>query len=284
MEQNNSLDTCCICLDDITIPVEPICFPCRDQENAMSCFSMKRICLRCFERYMHLEISRQERPLKQKCVFCPMVCDIHQNSKNKMFRIDYLLMDKFADIEKKCPYDQCNFTGTHLQVARHVIAKCPFYFLECQCGTVCQRQYMKDHVKNCVKYITCGECNVYVLEQEMPRHMYYDHDQTKCFTCHNYISMDKLSDHIIVECPERLVTCEICSAFIRFKLFKSHLRRHVIEISKNVQLIKNKLREEEHTYQHIQKIIRDLSLQHHQEEAELLDNQFLETSVGERSA
>jgi hypothetical protein len=41
-------------------------------------------------------------------------------------------------------------------------------------------------------------------------------------------------------------------------MFKNHLRRHIIEISKNVQLIKSKLREEEHSYQHIRKILQNL--------------------------
>ena len=70
--------------------------------------------------------------------------------------------------------------------------------------------------------------------------------------------MNDLSAHIISKCPERLITCEICNTFIRFKLLKNHLRRHVVEISKNVQMIKNKLREEEASFHHIQKLINQI--------------------------
>jgi len=41
-------------------------------------------------------------------------------------------------------------------------------------------------------------------------------------------------------------------------MFKNHLRRHIVEISKNVQLIKSKLREEENSYQHIRKILANM--------------------------
>jgi len=179
-------------------------------------------------------------------------------------------MDRDADI-RKCPY--CPFQGTHLKVARHVFSECPDYYVECDCGYTCKRNEIDEHVATCEKFCHCDVCKTYILESEIPRHMYYEHDKTRCFTCHQFIGMNQLSDHIISDCPDRMITCEICSVFIRYKLFKNHLRRHVVEISRNLQLIKNKLKEEEQAYNHIQKIIRGLSDQHHHEEAELLEGE-----------
>lgn len=270
MEDKNQLDVCCICLENVLIPVEPLCFQCRDcdsNESEISCYSMKRICLVCMERYLDLHKHRMERSIKKKCIFCPMTCPLHQFPKSKTFRVDYLLMDRDVNI-RSCPY--CSFQSNHLKVARHVFSECPLYYVECDCGYTCKRQDMREHVSMCDKFHMCDICKIYILETETPRHMYYEHDKTRCFTCHEFINMSQLSDHIISECPERLITCEICSVFIRFKLFKNHLRRHVVEISRNLQLIKNKLKEEEQAYQHIQKLIRGLTTQHHQQEEELL--------------
>jgi len=260
MEQKNKweMDTCCICLETIVIPVEPTCFQCRDNNNEISCFSMKRVCLLCLENFLELHKNRYERSIKKKCMFCPTTCNLHQCTKQKTFRADYLMMDKDERIIS-CPFENCPVrSSSHLKVARHVFQECPYYNIECECGHVCPRADMAEHYRGCEKYKTCEYCSKAVLESELPRHMYYDHDKTKCFTCHEYINMNSLSDHILTECQERLVTCEICSTFIRIKNFKNHLRRHIVEITKNVQSIRAKLREEENAYQHIQKLINDL--------------------------
>jgi len=265
---NNSLDVCCICLENITIPVEPMCFQCKDQDNGgMSCFSMKRLCLVCLENYLELRKHRAERSIKKKCLFCPKITHMHQTPKNKTLRVDYMIMDKDHTI-KKCPMPECLFESTHIQVAKHIFSDCPSYFVECECGFTCMRKNMSSHYRVCDKHHICDICDCNVLQDDLPRHMYYEHDKTKCFTCHQFITMSDLSDHIIAKCPERLITCDICSSFIRYKLFKNHLRRHIVDVSKNVQVIKNKLREEEYAYQHIQKLIKNLSQEFHQQQDE----------------
>lgn len=257
-ETKFSLDICCICLENILIPVEPVCFQCKDQDDGkMSCFSMKRLCLTCIEGYLDLRKNRYERPMKKKCLFCPRITYLHQISKNKLFRVDYLWMDKDTSI-RKCPMPGCDFKDIHIKVAKHIFSDCPFYFVDCDCGFTCMRKNINDHYKNCEKFSFCALCNDYILKTELAQHMYYEHDKTKCFTCHQFINMNDLSHHIISKCPERLITCEICNTFIRFKLLKNHLRRHIVEISKNVQVIKNKLREEESTFQRIQKLITNI--------------------------
>jgi hypothetical protein len=181
---------------------------------------------------------------------------LHHFHKNKIFRVDYLLLDRDPSV-KKCPY--CDYENTHMQVARHIFSVCPNYHIECDCGYTCPRNEMKDHQSVCSLFQQCLICKEYILEIEFPRHMYYDHDQTRCFTCHQFINMNNLSDHIIAECSERFITCDICSSSIRFKMFKTHLRKHVVEVNKNVQMIKNRLKEEEIVYTNIQKLLRRLS-------------------------
>ena len=251
------LDICCICLEPVIIPVEPLCFQCGEKDGEISCFSMKRICLLCGENYLELHKNRSERSIKKKCLFCPTTAHLHQICKKKALRVDYLMMDRNPST-LPCPFEGCGFTSSHLKVARHVFTECNYFSIECECGHTCPRQDMPGHQSQCDRYRRCEFCNKSILETDMPRHMYYDHDRTRCFTCHEYVSMNHLSDHILSECPERLVACDVCTSFIRFKMFKNHLRRHIIEISKNVQLIKSKLREEEHSYQHIRKILQNL--------------------------
>lgn len=246
-------EVCCICLESLRIPVEPLSFQCSErQDGQISCFTMKRICLACLEQYLELQKHRAQRPIKKKCIYCPLSCHSHHYHKNKTFRVDYLMMDKDTDI-KTCPY--CDYQNTHIQVAKHVFSVCPYYHIECECGFTCQRTEMPHHQASCAMFQKCALCQTYVLETDIPRHMYYDHDQTRCFTCHQFIEMNRLSDHIISECPERFVVCDICSTSIRFKVFKNHLRKHIVEINKNVQMIKDRLKEEESLYQKIQKLL-----------------------------
>jgi len=249
------METCCICLETIAIPVEPTCFQCSDTNNEISCFSIKRVCLLCLENYLELHKNRNDRSIKKKCMICPKTCNLHKYTKQKTFRVDYLMMDR-DERPMVCPLEDCDIRfSTHLKMARHVFNECPRYTIECECGHVCPRAEMPDHYRACEKYKICGICSTSVLESELPRHMYYSHDKTKCFTCHEYINMSSLSDHILSECEERLITCDICATFIRVKNFKNHLRRHVVEIHRNVQTIRAKLKEEETTYQRIQKLI-----------------------------
>lgn len=254
-----SLDTCCICLENILIPVEPICFQCKDQDDGkISCFSMKRLCLVCLENYLDLRKNRYERSMKKKCLFCPKSAHLHMTPKNKLFRVDYMLMDKDTR-RRKCPMPGCQFQDAHIQVAKHIFSDCPYYFLDCECGISCQRKDIQEHYRTCEKFVPCRVCpRVFVLKTELAQHMYYEHDKTKCFTCHQFIHMNELSSHILSQCPERLLTCDVCKTFIRSKLLKMHLRHHVIEINKNVQVLRNRLREEETTFQHIQQVLSSL--------------------------
>lgn len=270
MDETNSLDICCICLENILIPVEPICFQCRTQDEGMiSCFSMKRLCLICFEDYLQLNKNRYERPMKKKCLFCPKITYLHTTPKNKLFRVDYLLMDKDNSI-RKCPMPECQFQDTHIKVAKHIFSDCPYYNIECDCGLITMRKDIHEHYKICEKFVHCSLCDLYIMKTEFPQHMYYEHDKTKCFTCHQFINMNDLSVHIISKCPERLITCEICNTFIKYKLLKSHLRRHIVEISKNVQTIKNKLKEEEAAFHNIQAIMNELPSVEESEEFTIL--------------
>lgn len=255
------LDVCCVCLGCVVIPVEPVCFQCKDRnDGGISCFSMKRICLVCLENYLELRKPRHERELKKKCMFCPKTVLLQQTPKSQMFRVDYLSMDKDT-VMKKCPMMGCDYENTHIQVAKHVFTTCPYYHVECECGHTCPREQIQDHYRICDKFVFCQMCCLYVSKTEMAQHMYYQHDQTKCFTCHQFVRMDELSNHILSTCPERLVTCEICNTFIRVKLIKNHLKRHVVEVHKNVQSLKNKLCEEEETFQRILFLIHHLPVE-----------------------
>lgn len=251
------IDICCICLEPILIPVEPVCF--HQDDGKLTCFSMKRLCLTCIENYLDLYKHRHERPMKKKCLFCPNITYLQQTPKNKLFRVDYLLIDKDTTV-RTCPMLDCQYKDIHLKVARHVFTDCPYYHIECECGYTFMRKDMNDHYKICEKFTVCSVCKVNLLKDGLAQHMYYEHDKTKCFTCHNFVNMNDLSIHILSKCPERLITCEICSTFIRYKLLKNHLRRHVVEINKDVQNLKNKLKEQEIMFQRIQEIIHNLSL------------------------
>jgi len=248
-------DICCICLEEVVIPVEPTCFRCVPENGQISCFSMKRICMNCLENYLELNKHRLERPIKKKCIFCPAVINLQQTPRNETFRVDYLMMDRDYNKRYSCIYPQCSFEGSHIQLARHLFSDCPYFTVECVCGDVCHRNELLDHQGRCDKYEICNICESPVLKTDLPRHMYYSHDKTKCFTCHKYIGMDNLSEHIISDCPERLVACEMCNSFIRFKNFKPHLHNHLSEINKNIQIIRNKLKEEEYNYVRIQKLL-----------------------------
>lgn len=257
----SSMDTCCICLENVLIPVEPVCFHCKDTDDGrMSCFSMKRLCLTCLENYLELTKHRHKRPVSKKCLFCPKTTYLHQTPKSKLFRVDYLLMDKDAAL-RTCPMPGCGFRDTHIKVAKHIFSECPFYYMDCECGHSCQRRFMRDHCKECDRFSYCALCGTHVPQAELAQHMYYQHDKTKCFTCHQFVSMNDLSQHILARCPERLSTCDVCNTFIRHKLMRNHLRRHVVEINKNLQTILNKLREEEVVFEHVQKLLADLAKQ-----------------------
>lgn len=253
-----SLDVCCICLETILIPVEPVCFKCKDQDDGkISCFSMKRLCLTCLEGYLDLRKNRYDRCIKKKCLFCPKTTYPHEVPKHKLFRVDYLSVSKDMSL-RTCPMPGCSFRDTHLQVVKHVFSDCLYYYVECECGIVCKRADVMDHCKACHKFMRCQLCAQYMLKSLLMQHMYYEHDMTKCFTCHNYVKMGDLSAHILSQCPDRLVPCDICQTFIRYQLLKNHLHRHVTDIKKKVQTLYQKICMEEVTLEQIKKILSEM--------------------------
>lgn len=244
------MEICSICLDPALIPVEPICFGCNSNAE-MSCFSMKRVCFLCAENYLDLSNPKYCRSIK-KCIYCPLTVNLQKFTKNECFRVDYWMMGQ--DTEKKtCP--SCPFEGSHIEIARHFIQSCPKFNVECECGMVCKREDISQHQKECIKYKLCVLCMENVLDTDMPRHMYYQHDKTKCFTCHQYISMPDLTNHILAECPERLVSCHVCSGYVKQRSIKKHLKEHLTKVRKSIKTMKQKLGEEKNSQTKIQNLI-----------------------------
>lgn len=197
--ETHTEEVCSICLEKIIVPVEPLNLSCYKKTD-LWCFAVKRVCLQCLEQYLGLNRPRLARP-SRKCLFCPEN-NLPFCSKQDCFRIDYGMMSRDPD-PISCPY--CStFRSSHVSVARHIFSECPEYHLECDCGSVFARKDRSSHVEKCDKFTKCGFCEDFVRNTEIAKHMFYQHDKTKCFTCHQYIGMNVLNDHLIYRCKERV--------------------------------------------------------------------------------
>lgn len=224
-------EVCSICLETLLIPVEPTCFLCR-KVHELGCFSVKRVCLLCLESYLALNHSRMSRP-SRKCLFCPEN-NMPLCSKEECFRVDYGMMSRDPN-QRNCPL--CSFCSSHIGIARHVLKECPNYNIECECGFTCIRSDFDNHKNHCDKYALCDFCNDCVPKSILPKHMFYQHNKTRCFTCHRYVDMNELNDHLIKKCPERTITCEFCQKSIKNKTLNSHLKQHQQEIHSNMKIL-----------------------------------------------
>lgn len=227
--ETHTTEVCSICLEKILIPVEPLNFVCHKKTD-LWCFSVKRVCLQCLEVYLGLDKPLFSRP-SRKCLFCPEnnlpIC-----AKQECFRVDYGMMSRDSET-KLCPY--CSFESSHIGVARHVFSECPEYKIECECGDIFPRQESKAHIEICEKYTKCEFCEEFNRNAEMAKHMFYKHDKTKCFTCHKYIGMNVLNDHLIYDCEERTQKCEFCAEPLKKKFIEAHLKKHLEDLQKSMK-------------------------------------------------
>ena len=238
-------EVCSICLEIVLVPVEPMTFLCKNQFD-VSCFSVKRVCLLCLERYLGLDCHRNCRPMK-KCLFCPKSAS-PANPKSDCFRVDYGLMNR-DDQTRSCPL--CGFTSTHIGIARHLLKECEHYSIECECGHTCPRNEFDRHKVLCPHYSSCEFCSTFVLESGLPKHMFYQHDKTRCFTCHRYVDMNQLNDHLLIHCPDRSLSCEFCNCSVKKKTMPSHLKKHLTDIQKNIKNMQNLISKEKKIYEKI---------------------------------
>lgn len=221
----NQPPTCSLCLEVVCIPVEIICFPCYSN-TAPSCFSLQRVCLECCRQYLQLHKSPADRDTRVKCIFCPAVVDL-QHLTQPPYRTDYALIrtiDQTISI-RKCPYCSETFSSM-LSLDRHIENECPSHYIPCECQEMIRRRYLEQHYRECPMYQKCTFCHHLVLRSELQSHTWEKHRHLPCYICHEYFSYISINEHVLHECPERMVGCDICGFLIRKRNKLTHLQKH----------------------------------------------------------
>ena len=241
MDPPENLDVhCCICRDPLVIPVRPICFSCSmtDRWSQKSCYTYLRICMKCADEYFQLDKPPSQRKKSIRCLTCTETMNPTKMHRNNIYEVDFLFMKCMpSSNDLPCPF--CHEWDGTVQddLYRHIVTECPAFSWECVCGAVYTQPNRMDHLRQCSRHSTCGECNQRILTTNLNRHMLHDHRFSMCCSCRTHVPLDDMSDHILHRCEERLVCCDICMGLIRMRLFHVHLLNHYQEITSNIRTL-----------------------------------------------
>lgn len=217
---------CCICHENVRIPVRFICFPCETLPGQPSCNSITRVCLLCAREYLQLNKKRSGRITYRKCLTCPATVRCASLSAVSSYEKDFFIMSRDPKEDYSCFYDLCSFRGTHTCLAHHIQTDCPFRTISCRlCKTYFQAMDEDKHIQSCPERFCCFCCHQYIPIHEEMDH-YLEHDLKRCNHCHQWISKPLLLQHNDV-CPECPCACVYCNKNIPRIQMHNHLIEHV---------------------------------------------------------
>ena len=240
---------CCICRNEVDIPVEIICFPCY-KSNEIHCNSFVRVCLSCCIDYLQLDKSTKERDSLMKCLFCPQKCILSSLNFENSYRIDTVLL-KEMESKLSCRYCKSEFENS-LAFFKH-IKKCEDFFFQCKCGFVGKQKDIHLHKKKCNLYRYCTDCEKYFHRSMWTYHQNLVHERVLCTDCTVFIPWNELIAHLIRECPKRKLSCDNCDEMIPYDEFEEHLNNHEKKMNKDLIYLKTEFENKLVIYQKLQK-------------------------------
>jgi hypothetical protein len=240
---------CCICRNQVDIPVELICFPCY-KSNDIHCNSFVRVCLSCSIDYLQLNKSTKERDPIKKCLFCPQKCILSQLTFENSYRIDTVLL---REMESKlsCRYCEKEFQNS-LAFFRH-IKTCDNFFFQCKCGFVGANKDREEHKMKCRLYRYCDDCKKHFHLSTWTYHQNLVHERVLCTDCKIFVPWNELITHLVRECPKRKLSCNICEKDIPYDEFEEHLNNHEKQMSTELISLKTDFENKLVLYQKLQK-------------------------------
>lgn len=218
---------CIICLNTCRIPVRLVCFPCNTfTPHRPNCSNIRRVCLSCAKKYLHLEKKKVERPASVKCLICSTTCNPrYLNNVNDIYEKDFLLMQLDPRDDYDCENQGCSFRGHQFELYEHLQFECLYRMIQCDgCKESCPYKDEILHKSLCTYYVECSKCPEYILKTALKKHYSEVHSLVECNDCHELMSSDGHHQHSLV-CPELLLHCDICSHSYKRK----DKRQHIIE-------------------------------------------------------
>eukprot|EP01064_Diplonema_japonicum_P011938 TRINITY_DN1939_c2_g1_i1.p1 TRINITY_DN1939_c2_g1~~TRINITY_DN1939_c2_g1_i1.p1 ORF type:complete len:714 (+),score=90.26 TRINITY_DN1939_c2_g1_i1:55-2196(+) len=125
----------------------------------------------------------------------------------------------------KCP--GCSTEKRNLAALEAHKETCPLMTVQCQhCPTSFKRKDQEKHNKTCVKYpVECRLCKEAISRDALKRHQTVDcpKGETSCLFCRKKLLREALEQHKNT-CEQRVITCEDCSAKVKFSQMQGHKR------------------------------------------------------------
>jgi len=251
---------CMICMEEVSIPVEFLCFPCHQVGHDMNhlnsplsfpCSAYSRVCMMCAETYLELDRPIYSRTEKKRCLLCPTECPLQNLRRQHAYRIDFLWIQEHDQFQIQRPQEgwECPWcfengnSYSRWDLWRHVQTKCPNFGIECECREIIRRGDWEHHKSICASFTLCEECVEWFPKRGMATHMSDKHQKSQCSICLQYIPFVDILHHILRSCsiPEQCPICDIsvlrCNLHhhIRFQhLDYDHILLHQNEHDDNV--------------------------------------------------
>lgn len=246
---------CCICQEDVRVPVRFLCFPCKNEPGQPSCNSITRVCLACAHVYLQLDKKPSHRVYSRKCLTCPAMVWCSTLTPDHSYEKDFFLMSHDTRSNYACFHekDGCGFRGTQNQLDHHLHTECAFRSIVC---AYCQATYQakEDHVPSCPQHFQCGACSEHVPLQDKRDHFLKKHNQRQCAYCKCYTPLPTFDNHV-AECPERPQECAHCHKTVDRQSLYDHLVSHIHSCENDIQHYANIIRTRS---THISQIVQEL--------------------------
>lgn len=216
---------CAICLNTCRIPVRLLCFPCNKfTPHRPNCSNIRRVCLSCARKYLHLDKKKIDRPANVKCLICSTTCNPrYLNNVNDIYEKDFLLMQMDPRDDYDCENQECSFRGNQFQLYEHLQYQCLYRNIQCD-GCKESHAYKDEilHKSLCTYYVECSKCPEYILKTALKNHYAGVHSLVECNDCHDLIPTNSHSQHALT-CPELLLHCDICKHSYKRKEKRQHI-------------------------------------------------------------
>lgn len=229
--------TCPICLLDVRVPVELICFPCskpKKTNHQIHCHSVTRVCMTCARTYLELNKNAYERSTTKKCLFCHTTVNPCVLNAEKAYRKDYRMMAMDPRSDYKCI--QCDvIVGNQNDIDRHLRNECPNRTKFCRlCGVLYKACFEFDHIASCPGMTGCSLCEWYGDKSKLEAHLRVCHDKYYCHNCKDMVKTSIWNEHVQNQCPMRWMHCQFCSVTAQLPFYKMHMHSHIKEWTEKI--------------------------------------------------
>lgn len=274
---------CCICFEDVLLPVRLKCFSCCEQHmflyttttqtvNMKSCYTYLRVCMYCADMYFQFLKPPSERVFHIKCLICPETTNPRRLTREKAYEMDFLYMKCLGRRQTECPYCHVDLgVVSHDEVYEHITQQCEEFMILCFCHLPYRRANARDHIMTCSSYKQCDLCvttplTVFVPKEGFEQHMISCHKRILCRSCHEYVDIEGMTHHILNECRERLMCCDICMNLVRWCMFEKHILRHYHDSRTKLTSLRIQRQLECENLSNVTSIMRFYNIQHEQRE------------------